>query len=409
MLLSLALESESDRLDILVGDVHCEQERESPSGASAPRFLSVGQHLANASSSTSTVRGGTLPGGAARAAGGDRPRAADDFDVAGHGAPERLEIRLAGLARGRVPRGGRAALTNRRPALPPRRCANAILRSEKVDPSPPEIAEFSSLDSCQQAKRGLQITGIGLLPVFCRRGAGAPRARPGVSVAARSRKTATAASPPRARACPAGPPFGGDLLVGHGAPSVPDMPRAAIGVNPRIGGVRQGLAGQRGAPSAQLPDTPPSARVDDGNPTRAPSSSPCPLRRVPRPFPAAPAARHTGAGSPTGSAAATSNKKRRASPGSLASLRAKLSLETRGQGHLRRHGQTRLRAVSASTLPTARADSRGSRQRSAPARAHPDGSARPISNTRTRDAPGAPGQLRNSCERLPELARRATY
>src|SRR4030081_3985230 len=46
-----------------------------------------------------------------------------------------------------------------------------------------------------------------------------------------------------------------------------------------------GLGGQRGAPSARLPDTQPSEPVDDGKPLGHQAPTGLPLRRLPQPPP----------------------------------------------------------------------------------------------------------------------------
>ena len=96
MLLFLPLESESHRpTSSLETSIASRSSRARASVGAAAAYPSV-KRIANASSSTSTVRGGTVAGWRRPRGGRDRRRAADDFNVAGHGAPERLEVGLAG-------------------------------------------------------------------------------------------------------------------------------------------------------------------------------------------------------------------------------------------------------------------------------------------------------------------------
>ena len=132
--------------DILVGDVDREQKLESPSECRRRGRVSVGQ--ADRERVEQHVnrprRGGA---GWRRARGGrDRPRAAGDFNVAGHGARERLEVRLAGQLgvewleasrRAQKQAAGFAAA----PLL------QRDLGAQKVDARAPELVEHPGLDA----------------------------------------------------------------------------------------------------------------------------------------------------------------------------------------------------------------------------------------------------------------------
>ena len=82
--------------DILVGDVDREQKLESPSECRRRGRVSIGQ--ADRERVEQHVNRPRRGGAGWRRPRGlrDRRRAADDFNVAGHGARERLEVRLAG-------------------------------------------------------------------------------------------------------------------------------------------------------------------------------------------------------------------------------------------------------------------------------------------------------------------------
>ena len=81
--------------DILVGEVHREQKLESPSECRRRGRVSVSQ--ADRERVEQHVNHPWWNGAAWRRprGGRDRRRAADDFNVIGHGAPQRLEVRLA--------------------------------------------------------------------------------------------------------------------------------------------------------------------------------------------------------------------------------------------------------------------------------------------------------------------------
>ena len=78
----------------------------------------------------------------------DRRRAADDLDVAGHGARERLEVRLAGqLGVEWLEASRRAQKQATGFAAAP--LLQRDLASQQVDTRPPELVEQSGLDACQ--------------------------------------------------------------------------------------------------------------------------------------------------------------------------------------------------------------------------------------------------------------------
>ena len=231
------------------------------------------KRIANASSSTSTVRGGAAPVGAARAAAataGAPPTTSTSLDMAPPSASRYVSRASSGSS------GSRrlAALRNRRPASPPRRCSNAIWRAQKVDPGAPELVEHTGLDACQQPERSLQIAGIALRAggreqalravrgLGCERGGALEEGSDGRQSAARLRPSGGTLE------------LCGDVLVGHRCRLRP-VPRAAIRVDLADRLPPPGRGGQRGAPSARLPDRRPSEPVDDGKPLghQAPSRS----------------------------------------------------------------------------------------------------------------------------------------
>src|SRR5438270_857837 len=149
---------DSEPADILVGDFR-EQELESPRKCWRRGRVSVGQadrerveqHV------NSSRRGGT---GWRRPCGlRNRRGAADDFNVAGHGARERLEVRLAGQL------GVQWLEESRRPQEQATSFASAPLLggdlpSQQLDTCPPELVEQSSLDACQHPERSLGSASI---------------------------------------------------------------------------------------------------------------------------------------------------------------------------------------------------------------------------------------------------------
>ena len=109
------------------------------------------------------------------------------------------------------------------------------------------------------------------------------------------------------------------------------------GIDLRIGRFRQGSVDRRGAPSARPRRRQPSEPVDDGTPLGQPSSnrpSASTVSAADSGIPSCCAARQTSAVSPTGSAAATSNR-RRASPRKPGEPPREALLDARGQRHRR--------------------------------------------------------------------------
>ncbi len=202
MLLFLPLRKREPPAHILVGDVRREQELESPSECRRRGRVSVGQ--ADRERVEQHVDRPRRNGaGWRRPRGGrDRRRAAGHLDVAGHGAPERLEVRLAsqlGVERleAASPRSETGGRRRRRAAAPTRsglargRPARARARralrprrrpAARAQPSRSPASRFAPAAASRR----------------CARCVGS-----GVSAAARSRKAATAANPPRACARPA--------------------------------------------------------------------------------------------------------------------------------------------------------------------------------------------------------------
>ena len=179
-----------------------------------------------------------MPGGAARAAAATAGRAADDFDVAGHGAPERLEVRLAGeLGVEWLEAARRAQKQAAGVAAAP--LLQRDLGSQKVDPGAPELVEHAVLDACQQPERSLQIAGIALRAggreqalgavrgLGCERGGALEEGRDSRQSAARLRPSSGTLE------------LCGDVLVGHGRRLRP-VPGAPIRVDLRIGRLREG-------------------------------------------------------------------------------------------------------------------------------------------------------------------------
>ena len=161
MLPSLLLESESHRPTSSLETSDREQKLESPSECRRRGRVSVGQ--ADRERVEQHVNRPRRNGaGWRRPRGGrDRRRAADDFDVAGHGASERLEVRLAGeLGVERLEASRRAQKQAAGFAAAP--LLQRDLGSQEVDPRAPELVEHSGLDACQQPERSLQIAGIAL-------------------------------------------------------------------------------------------------------------------------------------------------------------------------------------------------------------------------------------------------------
>ena len=146
MLPFLVLETESRPTDILVGDVDREQKLESPSECRRRGRVSVGQ--ADRERVEQHVnrpwRGGA---GWRRPRGGrDCRRAADDFNVAGHGARERLEVRLAGQLGVEWLKAARRA-QKQAAGVAAAPLLQRDLGSQEVDPGAPELVEHSGLDA----------------------------------------------------------------------------------------------------------------------------------------------------------------------------------------------------------------------------------------------------------------------
>ncbi len=326
MLLFLVLESESRRPTSSVPTSLASRSSSARASVGAAAAYPSVKRIANASSSTSTVRGGAVPVGAARAAFATAARAADHFDVAGHGARERLQVRLAGelgvewlqACRPRSETGGR-----RRGA---RRCSNAIWPRKRSARARPSSSSASGLDACQQPERGLQIAGVTL------RGGGREQALRTVRGLGSQRGGALEEGGVGRQSAARLRPSGGTLelrghvLVGHRCRLRP-VPGAAIRIDLRIGCFRQGSVDR--AALLHPGEARYTAERTRGwrKTTRAPSSTDLlasTASTTDSGIPSRRAARQTSAASPTGSAAATSSK-RRASPGSLASRRVKLS------------------------------------------------------------------------------------
>src|SRR4051812_39850684 len=147
--------------EILVGGLHLDEKLESPrecrrrdgeSVSQADRER-VEQHI------NRPWRNGA---GRRRPRGGrDRRRAADDIDVAGHGARERLEVRLAGqLGVEWLEAARRAHKQAAGVAAAP--LLQRDLAPQKVDARAPELVEHTGLEAYQQPERSLQIARITL-------------------------------------------------------------------------------------------------------------------------------------------------------------------------------------------------------------------------------------------------------
>ena len=179
-----------------------------------------------------------MPAGAARAASATAGAPPSDFDVAGHGARERLEVRLAGQlgvewleasrrAQKQATGFGAAPLLQR------------DLASQELDARSPELVEQSSLDARQQPERSLQSAGIAL------RAGGREQALRTVRGLGRERGGALEEGgdgrQSAARLRPSGGTLElcGDVLVGHRRRLRP-VPSAAIRIDLRIGCLRQG-------------------------------------------------------------------------------------------------------------------------------------------------------------------------
>ena len=370
MLLSLLLESESHRPTSSLETSSREQKLESPGECRRRGRVSVGQ--ADRERVEQHVDRPRRSGAGRRRPRGrrDRRRAADDFDVAGHGAPERLEVRLAGqLGVEWLEAARRAQKQAAGVAAAP--LLQRDLASQEVDPRPPELVEQPGLDACQQPERSLQIAGIAL-------GAGGrEQALRTVRGLRRERGGALEeGSDGRQSAARLRPPSGtlelcGDVLVGHRRRLRP-VPGAAIRIDLRIGCFRQRAVDS--APLVRLGrpiDRRANERMTEDHsdtelqqafrlrpspqPTRGSRAAGPPATRAP--------------GRPIGSAAARSNR-RRASPGSRASRRVKLSsmLADNGTAAGSPNPPASSTASARAAAPTARAGCRASRRRSAPAR-----------------------------------------
>jgi len=129
MLLFRPLETESHRLPSSLAMSVGEQKAREARGECRrplPRIRRF-KRIANASSTTSTARNGTVPGGAGPAGGGrDPPARRRRPQRRWPWRPRGPRGTSRGLARGRVARGGSPRSENRRPASPPRRCSCAI-------------------------------------------------------------------------------------------------------------------------------------------------------------------------------------------------------------------------------------------------------------------------------------------
>ncbi len=146
---------------VLAGDVRREQKLESPGecrrGGGVPVDQADRERIEQHVDRPRRHRAGRR-----RPRGGrDRRSAADDLDVAGHGAAERLEVRLAGeLGVEWLETARRAQKQAAGVAAPP--LLQRDLGSQQVDPGLLELVERLGLDACQQRERSLQVARIAL-------------------------------------------------------------------------------------------------------------------------------------------------------------------------------------------------------------------------------------------------------
>ena len=237
MLLSSPLESESHRPpSSLATSVASRSSSARASVGAAAAYPSI-RRIANASSTTSTVRGGTGPGGAARAAAataGAPPATSTSLAMAPPSASRYVSRASVGVEWLEAAR--RAQKQAAGVAAAPLRQRDLGL--QEVDPGVAELPEHLGLDACQQPQRSLQIprialgAGRGEQPLRPVRGL--RRQRGGALQEGGDRRQPTA----RLRPSSGTLELARHLLVGDGRRLCP-VPGAAIRVELRIGRVRQ--------------------------------------------------------------------------------------------------------------------------------------------------------------------------
>ena len=252
----------------------------------AARYPSV-RRIANASSTRrqSAVEG-HQPGRPAR-----RPRRPAGHRRLRRRLPWRRQAprdRSRGPARGRVARGD-----GRRQKQAAGLVASPLLQcdlgSQEVDPGVPELVKRARVDPFQQHKRTILIAGVALAaPAATRRCA--RRAGSGVSVAARSRKAATAAIPRAPARVRRNARARRRRSRRERSPPGPDARPVGRG-RARDRSNQQARGGSRGARSARPRRRPRSAPADAGTPRAGPGPTDPRIRRFPRPNPGSRAAR----------------------------------------------------------------------------------------------------------------------